>query len=247
MEFSQYTTGLAREAANLAMVADGQLDRPVPTCPEWTMADLVRHVAIVYNHKTYAMRHGEMRNQQLSDREDPIAQLRSALGDLLAEFAARRPEETTPTWFDPDQTVGFWMRRMAHETTMHRVDAELAAGRPISPISDELAEDGIDEILGFVLWGSAKFDQKGRTAADLLPETSLVIATPERRRLVTIHPEHIEAQEITDETDPGTIVSADPATVYQWLWRRRDNDAVTITGDREVADRWYRVLEEFGG
>ena len=75
------------------------------------MADLVRHVAIVYNHKTHGMRHGELADQQLTEQGDPIAQLRTALGDLLAEFAARRPDQNTPTWFETDQTVGFWMRR----------------------------------------------------------------------------------------------------------------------------------------
>lgn len=246
MEFSRYTTETAREAAKLAMIADGRLDQPVPACPEWTMADLVRHVAIVYNHKTHGMRHGELVDQELNEQVDPITQLRAALGDLLAEFAARRPDQSTPTWFEADQTVGFWMRRMAHETIVHRADAELAAGQPISPVDDDLAEDGIDEILGFIPWGVTRFPDKGQKVGGLLADTTLAIATPQRRRLITVHPNHIDVEE-TPDGDPAVTVSADPTTVQQWLWRRVDNDAVTITGDRDVAERWYRALEEFGG
>ncbi|MEV4286740.1 maleylpyruvate isomerase N-terminal domain-containing protein [Nonomuraea bangladeshensis] len=70
---------------------------------------------------------------------------------LRAEFAAREPGEATLTWYDPDQTVGFWIRRMALETVVHRIDAELAAGTPVTPVPDDLAADGVDEILTVML------------------------------------------------------------------------------------------------
>src|SRR5258708_3724435 len=66
--------------------------------------------------------------------EPPLELLDRAYAALSAEFAARRPEDHTFTWYDPDQTVGFWIRDMAQETVIHRVDAELAAGRPIAAI-----------------------------------------------------------------------------------------------------------------
>jgi hypothetical protein len=47
----------------------------------------------------------------------------------------------------PDQTVGFWIRRMAQETVVHRVDAELAAEVAPGAIPDDIALDGIDEFL----------------------------------------------------------------------------------------------------
>ena len=45
--------------------------------------------------------------------------------------------------------MGFWFRRMAHETVIHRVDAELAAGLPTAHVPDDLAIDGIDEVSRF--------------------------------------------------------------------------------------------------
>ena len=63
-------------------------------------------------------------------------------GELRAEFRAREPGAPAPTWFGPDQTVGFWIRRMAQETVIHRIDAELAAGLPVTPVPGDLAADG---------------------------------------------------------------------------------------------------------
>ena len=85
-----------------------------------------------------------------------MALLDRAYAALTAEFAARSPESPAFTWYGPDQTVGFWIRRMAQETVIHRVDAELGAGvASIAPIPADLAHDGIDEFLvAFVEYGT---------------------------------------------------------------------------------------------
>jgi hypothetical protein len=61
-------------------------------------------------------------------------------------------------------TAAFWGRRMAHETAIHRWDAELATGSP-APFAPSVsapgtfdpvfAADGIDEVLGTFLPGAA--------------------------------------------------------------------------------------------
>lgn len=66
---------------------------------------------------------------------------------MLGEFAARRPEDPAGSWHTSDQEVGFWIRRMAQETVIHRIDAELATGQPVAPVPAGLAVDGIDETL----------------------------------------------------------------------------------------------------
>src|SRR4029450_10613853 len=79
---------------------------------------------------------------------------------LLDEFSIHKPEGPAGTWYGPDQTVGFWIRRMAQETVIHRIDAELGTGQPIAPVPADLALDGIDELLkvfvgdGVAEWGS---------------------------------------------------------------------------------------------
>ena len=45
-----------------------------------------------------------------------------------------------------DQHARFWPRRMLHETTVHRADAELAGGTDPS-VDDAVGIDGVDELL----------------------------------------------------------------------------------------------------
>jgi uncharacterized protein (TIGR03083 family) len=78
--------------------------------------------------------------------EEPLALLDRAYAGLRDEFAARRPEDPAGSWYAPDETVGFWIRQMAHETVIHRIDAELGTGQPVAPVPAELALDGIDEL-----------------------------------------------------------------------------------------------------
>src|SRR5262249_1418300 len=112
----------------VACAAD--LHTAVPTCPGWTLEDLVRHVGEVYLYKVETMRLGSQAEEwppEGFNDEPPIHLLGRAYAALIAEFAGRRPNDHTLTWYEADQTVGFWIRDMAQETVIHRVDVELAA------------------------------------------------------------------------------------------------------------------------
>jgi uncharacterized protein (TIGR03083 family) len=139
----------------------------VPTCPEWSAADLLKHLIEV--HQFWAAVIGERLGAAAVDEfeqhrpalPDDLGQLlairRQATSDLVAALSDRDPSEEAWSWFPADQTVGFTWRMQTHEATMHRVDAELAAGLPISPIDPEVAADGIDHVLQ-VMWAWAPAD-----------------------------------------------------------------------------------------
>ncbi len=150
MEYSRFLDCLAADFARLRAIVPTDLNAAVPSCPGWTVADLTRHVGMVYMHKTLAMREGAEPEQWppegLAD-EKPLALLDRAYAGLVAEFAARKPADPAGTWYAPDQTVGFWIRRMAQETVIHRIDAELGTGQPVTQVPADLAVDGIDELL----------------------------------------------------------------------------------------------------
>ena len=88
------------------------------------MADLLRHVGEVYLDKVECMRLGRDPESWpppgLQD-EPPLQLLDRSYADLTGEFAARRPQDHAFTWYGPDQSVAFWIRRMAQETVIHRV------------------------------------------------------------------------------------------------------------------------------
>ena len=162
MDDSRYLECLSADYGDLRDAATAvELTAPVPSCPGWTMSDLIYHVAEVYLHKVTLMRTGEVPPEWPPPglaAEAPLALLGRAYGELRAEFSAREPGSSTLTWYEPDQTVAFWIRRMAQETVVHRIDAELAAGLPVTPVPADLAVDGVDEVLtrmlayGSVAW-----------------------------------------------------------------------------------------------
>src|SRR5579872_477399 len=150
MDRSRYLDCLAADFARLRAVVPTDLSARVPTCPDWTAADLTRHVAKVYLHKIECMRLGKEPAPWPPEglgAEDALALLDRAYASLLEEFAWRKPEDPAGNWYAPDPTVGFWIRRMAQETVIHRIDAELATGNAVHGVPPDLAVDGVDELL----------------------------------------------------------------------------------------------------
>src|SRR5262249_28427268 len=140
------------------------------------------HVGQVYLHKAAVMRTGAWPDPwppTETTTEHPIALLDRAYGALTHEFSRRGDADPALTWHASDQTVKFWIRRMAQETVIHRLDAELALHTDPAPIPDDLALDGIDEVLHlFVAYGSQAWQEDFATAlSSARGRTVLVQAT----------------------------------------------------------------------
>jgi uncharacterized protein (TIGR03083 family) len=233
----------ADEARLRGVAAAGDLGAAVPTCPDWTLGDLVEHVGLVYLDKVECMRTGRAAEWPAEVEEPPLELLDTAYAALLAEFDARPPEAASYTWYDPDQTVGFNIRRMAQETVIHRVDAELAAGVPVTAIPDDLAVDGIDEVLErFLAFGAAGWpDMFGADLAEARGEAVLVSAGG-HSWLVRMESSAV----VVDPAPAGAPVAGrlggDPQAVLRWLWRRADAEAVTYEGDPAALSRLHSLL-----
>ena len=123
----------------------------MPTCPGWVARDLVDHVGEVYAHERAVLRLGrrpvEGEWPWAPDDDTVFEWFDVQLAGLLEELDRREPTEPAWTFYTADQTVGFWWRKMAHETAIHRVDAELAAGTAVAPHEDSQAIDGVAELL----------------------------------------------------------------------------------------------------
>jgi len=159
MEPSEYLDSVRANAALfIEAVRQVGLDTPVPTCPDWTVADLARHQGRVFQWMSTML---ETKAQEFlspkefeerSKSEEPLAWLEASAEQALATFVAADPETPIWNWVDRGPAPArFWYRRLAHETVVHRVDAEAAAtaGRAAPSRVDppELASDGIDEFL----------------------------------------------------------------------------------------------------
>jgi uncharacterized protein (TIGR03083 family) len=211
----------------------------VPSCPDWTAADLESHVAHVYRHKVATMQDGDWPKPW--PPEGGVGTLSDAYAALRTELDGRKPSDAAVTFFDSDQTVAFWIRRMAQETAIHRVDAELAAGGTITPIEDDLAVDGIDELLHvFIEFASASWPED---FAEVLPDADrrpVAISAGGRTWTVTAAPELILIDDSAADAAAATV-SGEPSAVYRWLWNRGGD--VSIDGDEALALQLHQLME----
>ncbi|CAL9353748.1 maleylpyruvate isomerase family mycothiol-dependent enzyme [Streptomyces sp. enrichment culture] len=250
MEFSRFLDCLAADHDRLRTVVGTDADAPVPTCPGWTVADLTRHVGEVYLHKTAAMRDGAEPEpwppREFAD-EAPTALLDRGYTALRAEFATRAPEDPAGTWYGPDQSVGFWIRRMAQETVVHRIDAELATGAPVTAVPDDLAVDGVDELLKvFAGYAVAEWGEYFTEILDGSPgHTFLVRAGDEAAWRVRTGPGEFTVTDGAGDGRADVTLSGSPEDVLRSLWNRAGADGdrgVTVEGDPRAVAELRRCL-----
>jgi uncharacterized protein (TIGR03083 family) len=251
MEIAEHIAMLRRQGDLLADAAErAGLDAAVPPCPPWQVRDLLRHTGYIHR---WAARHITERPDQVIDGppEEEILRGGAADSDLLAWFrdghaalaetlAAADPVLECATFMAAPSALAFWARRQAHETAIHRADAESAAGTmPEYPA--EFAADGIDElIMGF--GRRRKYQPAVGPGADggLLRVTATdtgdawSIEAHEGR----LQPRHHAGGDAADSA--GCTVSGAASAVYLFLWNRLDagRAGVTVTGDGSPLASW---------
>jgi uncharacterized protein (TIGR03083 family) len=157
------------------------LDAPVPTCPDWTVRDLVAHQGMVHRWAAALVRGERPSNETVAafesegqDVEEPLAWL--GLGaDALVQALTEAPVDLVAPVFldDAPPARAFWARRQCHETTMHGVDALAASlGRSPRPDEDALLVVRPDDLVDWweVSMGPRPALTTRRTAGDQLPE-----------------------------------------------------------------------------
>lgn len=231
LSHEQYVDILRADGERLAEVAARGLDVPAPACPGWTVRDVVEHTGTVYLHKVACMRDKKAPDPWPPERDDTPAldYLRAAHDALLAELAGRDPLEFAETWWWDERTVGFWGRRMAHETAIHLADVELAHG-DVSAIDPALALDGVDEVLRLFLAG----DWSDEPVAGP-PGATVRVRTGDHGWRVVLEPAAVVAQVDKWLDLPVDAVLSGPAEpLYRCLWGRGPADALTVEGDAAV-------------
>jgi MDMPI C-terminal domain./Mycothiol maleylpyruvate isomerase N-terminal domain. len=159
----------------------------------------------------------------------------------LADILAATPPDT-PAWtWSEDQTVGFIRRRQAHEALIHRVDAELTAGRR-TPMDPGLSADGVDEALrvmygGVPPWGSFTPTGAGTlrlrasdTGNTWLVTTGRLPAPTPATAPATTNPTSTPLTATPVNRPPPTVVGT-AADLDCWLWHRPEYTPVTTSGD----------------
>lgn len=228
MEFRGYLDHIRNDGDLIAATAPRGLDLPVPVCPPWDVGEVVAHLATVYDHKVMAMRLGRRPEQGEWTTDEPFGKdtvewFADEHAKLLAELVSHSPAAYAWSWWEPDQTVGFWYRRMALETVVHRVDVEAQFGAP-SAIDAALAVDGIDEVLTRMLAGDEE-------AAAAVPGTGTVEVLADDSAWSVVLEDSRTVVTPGRRTSPNATLSGDPGALFLYLWGRTPIDTLTRRGD----------------
>jgi uncharacterized protein (TIGR03083 family) len=244
VEISQHIAAIREAGRRLsAAAAEAGTDVAVPSCPEWVMRDLVRHQGGV--HRWAASIVGTPRTEPWNVDLPEVVGTWPDDAELLpwfdagVEALARVLTQADPGLFcwaflPAPSPLSMWARRQAHETSVHGVDAELAAGRPVAPFPLALAADGVGELLeGFVPRGR-------RLRSDQATTLGVRCADVDAGWHLRIGPDG--AQTARDggagDTDGSAdcVVTGSAQDLYLALWNRRPASCLQVEGDSGVLD-----------
>ncbi|MBK6010168.1 maleylpyruvate isomerase family mycothiol-dependent enzyme [Streptomyces sp. MBT53] len=237
MDTDAFVRTLDREGGLLASAAEeAGVAAEVPTCPEWRVRDLLRHTGMVHRWATafvaegYAEYHPDGGLPDL-DGADLVAWFRDGHRSLVDALAAAPPDVECWHFLPAPSPLAFWARRQAHETTVHRLDAEAARGGVAGEIAPDFAADGIDELLrGF------HARRKSRVRSEE-PRVLRVRATDTDSAVWTVRLSQEPPAAERDDTGDADCELAGPAgQLYRALWNR--GPFPRVTGDMSLAGLW---------
>jgi uncharacterized protein (TIGR03083 family) len=232
-----WVAALRREGAAFASAAQAaDPGDDVPTCPGWTVRRLVQHVSRVHRSATAGVLDGTVEPPALaarppSDDADLFDWYAEGLDKLLQVLTDAEPH-----------LADFWPRRMAHDTTVHRFDAELAAYSKAGGFDPALAADGVGEVVESMLQLRAADEPLASARGDVLVECT----DTGDQWLVALEPGRVRASR--PERRPRRVdarVAGPAADLYLVLWGRLPLDPaepgrtrrrlVEVSGDRSLA------------
>jgi uncharacterized protein (TIGR03083 family) len=241
VDFGDYISALRWNGSAAARAArDTPMETTVPSCPEWKLRDLAHHLGS--HHRWVAGNldqppEGDVFKQREEPPQDEAVPdwLEAGAEALATKLATMDPATPCWTWVPFDHSVGFWARRTAHETAMHRWDAQNAGGTR-DEVEAELAADGVDEYLGILgAFPGRRFPEAG----------SIHLHTTDTpgEWLVRLDAEGVH---LTREHAKGDVALRGPASdVLLVLMGRKAMDAVDLFGDASLFER-FRTQASFG-
>lgn len=226
-----------REGAALGDAAGAEPTAPVPAAPGWDTTELLRHVGVNHARTSVILRTGTMErpskeNGMLPEPPDDgvLEWYRATLAELIVDLRALDDPDRPVYAFAPGhERAGFWPRRMAQETTVHRVDAQQAVGWSVTPIEPAFGVDGIDELLSvFVpVVGSRRSPGDGRTI-------HLHATDAEGEWLVRFDRGGVDVG--TGHAKGDAAVRGPAGELLLWLWGRLPLEGLEVFGDRSAAE-----------
>jgi uncharacterized protein (TIGR03083 family) len=245
MEIAAHVDALRTEGGRMVAAVDAaDPDAAVPTCPGWTVRALTRHTGAVHRWATGFVALGQTEPSHAGldgvagtePADDDLAGwLGQGCADLVTALDSAPDDLQCWTFLAAPSPRAMWARRQAHETAVHRVDAQLAAGIPVTPCAPTFAADGIDELLVLFL------PRHGPTLGAGPARTVAVRCTDvDNSWLVRMDADGVVTTPTTngDGGDAACTLGGTAGDLYLALWNRTGGDGLTVAGDRAVLDRF---------
>lgn len=237
----RYIEHLLVDAERFAVLLDTEpLDTTIPTCPGWDLSRLAEHTGQIHRWADFCAGRGRRPSQAeaeaLESYDATIAAdwMRAGANELAATL--RQLDPSAPTWhpFPSEQIAQFWPRRQAHETAIHRWDAERACGDP-APIDPSLASDGIDEYFGVVL---PRLVAGGRAT---LPTGSLHVHSTDVPGEWLVWADDDGYQVIRAHQKGDAALRGPAEAILLRLWGRHADDELSPVGDETILAAWLDI------
>jgi uncharacterized protein (TIGR03083 family) len=246
----ELVAAIAAEGKRMASAAAAAgPDAAIPTCPGWCVRDLVRHQGEVHRWATAIVRDrvpapGIDSAEVVGpwpDDADLVSWFTTGYATLVETLERADPGLDCFAFLPAASPLLFWSRRQAHETGIHRVDAQSALG-PITPFAVDVAVDGIEEML---------FGFAGRSRSRLRSPSprSLQLHAVDAAAMWTVR---IGADRVdVDRDDSRVLAAVDGADcamrgaasdLFLVLWNRADKSALDVAGDAGVLDLWRDTM-----
>ena len=238
MDVPGFIDRLECEGALMAATVEGtDWNAPVPGT-EWDLRSLIVHTGAVHRWATDAISRELTTNETggsaafhgLTPDDGLSRWFTEGLGTLATTLRAAGDQLQVFTFLRSPTPRYFWARRQAHETAIHRADAQAAVG-DVTPFEPHFAQDGIAELVaGFALQ---------RTFATQTPGTLALSCTDGASWLVTFGGERNVVTQTDDVSCATATVTGTSSALYLWTWNRPAQ--VRLDGDDLTISLWQRI------
>ena len=247
MEIPEFIEQLFDEGVRLATAA-GRVnwDTPVPRT-DWDVRDLVTHVGGVHRWATDVVCTGATDLDTSAGRDvgrgpgddELLEWFIAGHAALVSALRSASPDLAAAAFLPAPSPLHFWARRQAHETAIHRADADAASGE-LSKYAPEFAQDGIVELLhGFAARKSMAIDQDATILLDATDGPSWLVSLGGKQ--ICADPiDHVARAELAGTDVARADVRGSSSDLYLWLWNRDSH--VIISGSQTVAALWAAAM-----
>ncbi|MGH6655379.1 MAG: maleylpyruvate isomerase family mycothiol-dependent enzyme [Actinocrinis sp.] len=240
--------GEIRRIAELVSVTSA--GTPVPGCADWNIGHLVKHLALIHTWVGTMVSDlaPERVSQRTVDAEPPAdwsavpAWLAQRGAGLVAALRSQDPEAPMYSW-GAQKDVGFWIRRMLFETTIHRTDAEAAAG-VAGRIEPTVAVDAVDELLESLPYAAyfrpKVHDLHGDGETIHLHATDLDGTGLPGEWLITLEPDGFRWSHAHVKGAVAVRGTAQDLALFAYGRRKAVDPALEVVGDTSLLAHWTR-------